>query len=91
MKTKKIKLTSDLNNDEMALENFLKIKIRVIFFQPKGIKLEYCEIGMIYETDPDYIWYLDEPCKILKSAVKIIENENVIFDKKNNLYKLKKI
>jgi hypothetical protein len=64
--------------------------MNTIFFQPKGIKPEYCEIGMINEKDPDYIWYLDEPCKILKSAVKIIENENVIFDKKSNLYKLKK-
>jgi hypothetical protein len=74
------------------LENFLKNEnMNTIFFQPKGIKPEYCEIGMINETDPDYIWYLDEPCKILKSAVKIIENETVIFDKKNNLYKLKKI
>jgi hypothetical protein len=64
--------------------------MNTIYFQPKGIKPEYCEAGIIHETDPEYIWYLDEPCKILISKVKIIENENVIFDKKNNLYKVKK-
>ena len=63
--------------------------MNTIYFQPKGIKPEYCEAGIIHETDPEYIWYLDEPCKILISKVKIIENENVIFDKKNNLYKIK--
>ncbi len=65
--------------------------MNTIYFQPKGIKPEYCEAGMIHITDPEYIWYLHEPCKILKSKVKIIENENVIYDKKNNLYKVKKI
>lgn len=26
-----------------------------IYFQPPGINPEYCEAGMISETDPDYI------------------------------------
>ena len=60
-----------------------------IFFQPPGIRPQYCEAGMISETDPEYIWYYDEPCKILISEVKIIPNENVIYDKKNNLYIVK--
>jgi hypothetical protein len=64
--------------------------MNTIYFQPPGIKPEYCEAGMISESDPEYIWYLSEPCKILKSAVKIIENKNVVLDKKNNLYKVKK-
>ena len=38
-----------------------------VYFQPKGINPKYCEVGMISETDPEYIWYLDEPCKILIS------------------------
>lgn len=59
--------------------------MNTVYFQPKGIKPQYCEVGMISETDPEYIWYLDEPCKILISDVKIIEKENVIFDKKSRL------
>jgi hypothetical protein len=38
--------------------------MKIIFFQPKGIRPRYCEAGYISETDKDYIWYLDEPCKI---------------------------
>lgn len=57
-----------------------------IYFQPQDINPKYCEIGMISETDPDYIWYLEEPCKILISEVKIIDKQNVFYDKKNRLY-----
>ena len=53
-----------------------------IYFQPPGINPQYCEAGYISEKDKEYIWYLDEPCKILISEVKIIDKENVIFDKK---------
>lgn len=62
----------------------------IIYFQPPGIKKIYCEAGMIIESDEEYIYYLDEPCKILRSEVKIISKENVIFDKKNRLYIIKK-
>lgn len=62
--------------------------MNTVYFQPKGIKPQYCEVGMISETDPEYIWYLDEPCKILISEVKIIEKENVIFDKKSHLIRV---
>lgn len=64
--------------------------MEVIYFQPKGIRPEYCEVGMIHETDPNYIWYLDEPCKILINEVKIIPKENVIGYAKNGLIKVKK-
>ena len=60
--------------------------METIYFQPKGIKPQYCEVGMISETDPEYIWYLNEPCKILINEVKIIDKENVIFDKKSRSY-----
>ena len=60
--------------------------METIYFQPPGIKQGYCEAGMISETDKDYIWYFDEPCKILISEVKIIPKENVTYDKKNRLY-----
>ena len=63
--------------------------MNIVYFQPKGIKPQYCEAGMISETDPEYIWYLDEPCKILISEVKIIEKENVIFDKKSRLIRVR--
>jgi len=46
-----------------------------VYFQPKGIRPKYCEVGMISETDPEHIWYLDEPGKILISDVKIIPKE----------------
>lgn len=59
--------------------------METVYFQPPGIKPEYCEAGMISETDPDYIWYLHEPCKILISEVKIIPKENVVYSKKKNL------
>ena len=60
-----------------------------IYFQPKDINPKYCEIGMISETDTEYIWYLDEPCKILISEVKIIDKENVVYNKKTRLYIVK--
>lgn len=63
---------------------------KTIYFQPTGIRPQYCEAGMISETDPDYIWYYDEPCKILISEVKIIPKENVIYDKKSRLYRVKR-
>ena len=55
----------------------------IIYFQPKGIDPKYCEVGIIVG---DYIHYLDEPCKILKSEVKIIPKENVGFNKKNRTH-----
>jgi hypothetical protein len=61
----------------------------IVYFQPPNINPKYCEVGMISETDPDYVWYLDEPCKILLSEVKIIPKENVSYDKKKRLYKIK--
>jgi hypothetical protein len=60
--------------------------MKTIYFQPPGIKPQYCEVGMILETDPEYIWYLDEPCKILISEVKIIPKENVTYDKRSQSY-----
>jgi hypothetical protein len=63
--------------------------MNTVYFQPKGINPKYCEVGMISETDPEYIWYLYEPCKILISEVKIIDKENVIFDKKSRLIRVR--
>jgi hypothetical protein len=55
--------------------------MNVVYFQPPGIRPEYCEVGMISESDPYYIWYLDEPCKILVSEVKIIDKDKVVVQK----------
>lgn len=57
--------------------------MKAIYFQPKGINPKYCEVGMFLDNDPDYIHYLDEPCKIHVSEVKIIPKENVRFNRKN--------
>lgn len=64
--------------------------MEAIYFQPAGINPDYCEVGTISETDKEYIWYLDEPCKVLVAEVKIIPKENVIFDKKRGLYRVVK-
>ena len=60
--------------------------MKIIYFQPPGIRPQYCEAGMIHESDTEYIWYLDEPCKILISEVKIIPKERVKYDKKSRSY-----
>ena len=60
--------------------------MNTIYFQPPDINKKYCEVGMISETDPEYIWYLDEPCKVLISEVKIIDKNNVKFNKKNRTH-----
>lgn len=57
--------------------------METIYFQPKGINPQYCEAGMVSKTDPEHIWYLDEPCKILISEVKILPKENVTYDPKS--------
>jgi hypothetical protein len=62
--------------------------MNIVYFQPEGIKPEYCEIGMISEIDKEHIWYLDEPCKILINEVKIIPKECVFYDKKSKSYKI---
>lgn len=62
----------------------------VIYFQPPGIRPQFCEVGMIHESDPEYIWYLNEPCKILISEVKIIDKDKVEYNKKERVHKIKK-
>lgn len=64
--------------------------MNVIYFQPPGIRPQFCEVGMIHESDPEYIWYLNEPCKILISEVKIVDKDKVEYDKKERVYKIKK-
>ena len=57
--------------------------METIYFQPQRINKNFCEVGVIVG---EYIMYLDEPCKILLSEVKIINKENVVFDKKSRSY-----
>ena len=64
----------------------VSVDMKIIYFQPTGIRPQYCEAGMIHESDTEYIWYLDEPCKILISEVKIIPKERVKYDKKSRSY-----
>ena len=64
--------------------------METIYFQPPGIRPQFCEVGYISEIDKEYIFYLDEPCKILISEVKIIPKEKVIYDKKSRLLRVKK-
>lgn len=60
--------------------------METIYFQTPKMNKKYCELGMISETNLEYIWYLGEPCKILISEVKIIPKENVVFDEKERCY-----
>lgn len=60
-----------------------------IFFQPPGIKKEYVEPGIIVKDELEYIHYMKEPAKILITEVKIIPEEQVYFDKKEKLFKIK--
>ena len=60
--------------------------MNIVYSQQKNINPKYCERGTIPENDPEYIWHLDEPCKILISEVKIIDKENVTYDKRTGLY-----
>jgi hypothetical protein len=62
--------------------------MNIVYFQPHGIRPKYCEVGTILDTDKDYIYYLDEPCKILISEVKIIDKENVVYDKALELHRI---
>ena len=64
--------------------------VDTIYFQPPGIRPEFCEAGIILESDKEYIHYLDEPCKILITEVKIIDKDRVIHDKKSRLFRVKK-
>ena len=93
-------LSHDINAKSYGLQGGTTLNVNIspgfdfktmntVYFQPEGIKPEYCEIGMIHETDKEHIWYLNEPCKILISEVKIIPKENVFYDAKNKSYKIK--
>jgi hypothetical protein len=59
--------------------------MKAVYFQTPSIKPEYCEMGIIIAIDPDFIYYSNQPCKILISEVKIISPENVEYDEKSNL------
>lgn len=59
--------------------------MNAVYFQPEGINPKYCEVGMFLDSDPNYIHYLDEPCKIHISKVKIIDKKNVRFNKKTRM------
>ena len=48
------------------------IFMETIYFQPKGIKPQYCEAGLIHESDLKHIWYLDEPFSFSISTVSMI-------------------
>ena len=63
--------------------------MNITYFQTKTMNPKYCEIGTIFEHDPEYIWHLDEPYKILISEVKIIDKENVTYNRKTGLCHVK--
>ena len=94
MKEQIYKICTQLNDGQIAVTEardqlliiFQNANNETIYFQPKGIRPQYCEAGIIHQSDPEHIWYLDEPCKILISDVKIIPKENVTYDKKSRMY-----
>jgi hypothetical protein len=63
--------------------------MNIIYFQPPDINPKYCEVGYLVDIDPGYIYYLEEPCKIPASEVKIIDMERVIYDKNSGVYRVK--
>lgn len=63
--------------------------MKTIYFQPKNINPKYCEVGVILNTDPYYIHYLEYPCKVLITDVKIIDESRVVFDEKSRLFLIK--
>lgn len=60
--------------------------MNIIYFQPPNIDPRYCEVGTYRDNDPDYIYYLYEPCKILATEVEIVPKDRVSYDKKTGLY-----
>lgn len=60
----------------------------IVYFQPPYINPKYCEVGILGINDENYIWYLNEPCKVLITEVKIIPKENVVYNKKRKLYEV---
>ena len=63
--------------------------MNVVYFQPKNMNTKKYERGTIFEHDPEYILHLDETCKILISEVKIIDKENVTYNRKTRLCHVK--
>ena len=63
--------------------------MNIIYFQPPDINPKYCEVGYFVDSDPGYIYYSEEPCKILASEVKIIDMERIIYDKNSGVYRVK--
>ena len=59
-----------------------------VSYKKLHLKNEKGDDVVIHESDPNYIWYLEEPCKILISEVKIISKENIIVQK-DGLIKIK--
>ncbi len=59
--------------------------MNTVYFQPPNINPKYCEVGLVMDDDPEHIHYLDEPCKVLKSDVKIIDKKQTRFNKKTRL------
>jgi len=60
--------------------------MEAIYFKPRDINKKYCEVGMFLDSDPGYIHYLDEPCKIHVSEVEIIDKSRVIYNKKERIF-----
>ena len=59
-----------------------ELPYKCIFFQPPGIQPDFCEAGIIWSDDPQYVYHVFEPYKILISEVKIIPKEKVQRDNK---------
>lgn len=83
------KTAGSLTREIMSLIEQQDTTDDVVYFQTPNINSKYCDAGMILETDRNYILYLDQPCKVLISDVKIIPKENVMYNRKARLYEVK--
>lgn len=71
------------------MDNIESSNDRSLFFVTKGLKKGHCLCGTILDFDKDYVYLLNEPCKIAISNVEIIPKENVVFDNKKGVYIIK--
>ena len=85
-----ILLDSEGETITSANGNDIVLMAEYVYFQTKNMNPKYCEVGIILENDKDYIYYLDEPCKILANEVKMINKEDILYDKKDRVYYFKK-
>jgi hypothetical protein len=55
------------------------MKSKTVFFIDQKYPNSNLEFGIIHQTDPDFIWLFNEPCKVPLSQCQIIPDSQIIF------------